>query len=619
MPTATVTKISEESQELLVNYVNICFERFRIETARTRYERIDKALQLEDTERRKEIEHYYDDIVMPAAKAPVRKIGNFLIDIFVSKATPFEVVSSKVENAPAVKQFNTVLEENAKTSKWNRELVLFFKDLPKYNIGVISAEWVTHGLSLVSNSPDITSSASKVTAATRSGNVLKRWDLYNTFYDTTVDPSQVTDRGDFAGYVERFTATRLHKYLSDLKLSIGVATLLNEDKIFTSQGTATSNRYYTPNVATANSVTTEPTNMELLFSGARGTAPLASGSKDAQMDPAGMYEVAFVYVRIVPSIFKMKEPGEDEVCIYKLHLLNWNLLIAVERVTNAHNVFPVVFCQIDEEGIGDQVKSAAELLLPLQNLQTKYYDARVKGLNRSVNDRALYDQSRIDKKHMDDNNPSSKIPVRPNLLNPSIAGAYQQIPFQDNLASTMLNEVSFLDKVAQRTSGINDPQQGMFQKGNKTLGEFNEVMANADDDLRTWAKLVESQALSTLKYIIKINTMQYQASTAITTAGEEGTVDVNPMQLRAAAMDFKVADGLISKDTILDMPTARSFFELLLQSPQLQQYYGEKLPQMVDYIFTSVGFDTSQFKSGTNPQALNAPQQPAAPAAQPTE
>lgn len=348
--------------------------------------------------------------------------------------------------------------------------------------------------------------------------------------------------------------------------------------------------------------------MQQLFSGAHGTVDMAAAAKSAaEMDPTTMHELVTFHVRIVPSVFMMTDlPQKDQVTIFKVHVLNWKLVIAVEKVTNAHNIFPVVLCQIDEEGIDDQVKSAAEMLLPVQNLQTKLYDARMKGLNRNVNDRALYNSSRIDKKHIESDNPSMKIPVKPNMLNPGLDHAYRQIPFQDNLGGSILQELGFLNQVAQRTSGLNDPQQGMFQKGNKTLGEFNEVMSNADDDLRTWAKLVETQAIASLKYIIKINTMQFQGATSITTSGDAGIVAIDPIALRRTAMDFKMADGLISKDSLMDMNAARGFFDLLLQSPQLQAFYGEKLPQLVEYIFTSVGFDTSQFR-GENSAALAPP------------
>lgn len=612
----TSIKISADTEKLLVSYLELCYQKFKIETARQRYERVDCAIQLEDKARREEIPNYYDDIVMPVVKQPVRKISNFLIDIFVSDPTPFEMVSGIPENADAVKQFNTVLEENAKTSKWARELVLFFKDLPKYNIGMMSCEWVETELSLISNASDITSSAAKVTTASRAGNVLKRLDVYNTFYDTTVAASTVADQGDFIGYIEQYTSTRLHTYLANLKRTLGIKTLMNEKEIFNSN-LSMSSRWYRPKINTVDSVKEELTPMQQLFQGANGTAPVGTDGKKPEMDPAGLHEIQILYVRLVPSVFGMDIPSKDQVTMLKLHILNWKALVAVEKITNAHNVFPVVMCQIDEEGIEDQVKSAAEMLMPNQNLQTKLYDARLKGLNRNINDRALYNSARIDKKHMESNNPSAKIPVKPNILNPGIEGAYKQIPFQDNLGTTMLNELGFLNQLSQRTSGLNDPQQGMFQKGNKTLGEFNEVMSNADDDLRTWAKLVETQAIAALKYIIKINTMQFQAATSVTTSGDGGVVAIDPLQLRSKAMEFKMADGLISKDTLMDMNTARGFFDLLLQSPQLQAFYGEKLPQLVEYIFTSVGFDTKQFAGSANPAALTppAPTESAAPAA----
>ena len=603
-------KISEKSQALLISYLEICYQRFEIDTARVRYERVDKAIQLEDTSRRKKIEHYYDDIVMPVVKSPVRKIGNFLIDIFVSEPSIFEATSSNPANAGGVKQMNAVIEENAKTSKWSRELVLFFKDLPKYNVGGIACEWMESEVTTVATSADVASTASTIATSTRAGNVLKRLDPYNMFYDTAVPVSRVADEGDYIGWNEQYSNTRLAKYISDVKISLGITSLMNEDKIFASnaQGTA---RHYRPQINTKDSTVKDLSPMQMLFQGHGGTVDMTTlqGSNKKLVDPTGANEIQTLFVRIIPRMFGIKVPDSDKVQLWKLTVVNWTVLIVAEKLANAHSTFPALLCQIDEEGIDDQVKSAAEILLPMQNLNTKLYDARMQGLHRNVNDRALYNSSRIDKKHMSSDNPSAKIPVKPNILNPGLENAYKQIPFQDNLGTTILQELGFLNQVAQRTSGLNDPQQGMFQKGNKTLGEFNEVMQNADDDLRTWAKLVEAQVMMQLKYLVKTNILQFQTSTSITPTGAEEAVEINPNELRQAAMEFKLADGLISKESLMDLPTARGFFELLLQSPQLQQFYGEKLPELVDYIFSTVGFDTSKFK-GQNAGALAPPATP---------
>ena len=612
MPNAAL-KLSDETQQLLVQYLEICYNRFGIDTARTRYERIDKAVQLEEDGRREKIESYYDDITMPVIKPPVRKISNFLIRTFASKATIFESTSSNPEQLPAVKQMNAVIEENSKTSKWAREFILFFKDLPKYNVGCIACEWVESEITTIANSSDLAATTSSVAAGSRAGNVMERFDMYNTFYDTVVAINEVSDKGDFLGHTKRYTSMRLYKYLADLRLSLGVTTLLNEDKIWTggSQGTF---RHYIPQINTKNSTQETLTPMQQLFQGHKGTVDLAlaGASSTNQIDPTTLHEITILYVRIVPKIFKAGDiPSADKMQIWKLQFHNWKTLIVAEKLTNAHGIFPAILCQIDEEGISDQVKSAAELLIPMQNLQTKLYDARMQGLNRNVNDRALYNTSRIDKKHFKSDNPSAKIPVKPNILNPGLDDAYRQIPFQDNLGTTILSELGFLNQIAQRTSGLNDPQLGNFQKGNKTLGEFNEVMQNADDDLVTWANLVEVVAIAPLKYITKINILQFQANTTVIGAGADSAVQINPLELRKAAIDFKLADGLLSKETLMDMPTARGFFDLLLQSPQLQQFYGEKLPDLVDYVFSSIGFDTSQFK-GQNAAALASPQPPAA-------
>jgi hypothetical protein len=123
--------------------------------------------------------------------------------------------------------------------------------------------------------------------------------------------------------------------------------------------------------------------------------------------------------------------------------------------------------------------------------------------------------------------------------------------------------------------------------------------------------------MTPLKIILKTNILQFQPPAQIQSLQAEANIEVSPATLRQAALTFKVADGLVSKETLLDLPTARAFFELLLQSPQLQGIYGEKLPDLIEYVFTSIGFDTSQFR-GQNAALTAPPQAPAQEGGQPS-
>lgn len=603
-------KFPEKVQANIIAYLDMQYNRFDLHNVRTRLEKIDRAVQMESEERREKVEDFFNDIEISLVGGPISTVKNFLVDTFITGPQIFEVVTKDTKKQDAARQMNAIIEENGKASDWASQLILFLGDLPKYNYGIISCDWQKESFNSLASTTSATKNA-EVKVDSREGNVLQRWDPYNTFRDPNVPINKNHREGEYIGHIERLTMTQLVQRLKQLSMRTGDSTnVMNRQEAF-SCGSVSSNRYYKPHVHTTVDTRQETSGWESFF----GTNTQMK-NKDAE-SLYNKYEYVTLYARIIPSMLGMKVPAADELQIWRFDIVGWDKLVYAEKQSNVHNWFPAICTQIDDQGLYDQVKTNAEKLIPYQNLSTHYLDSRIAGLTRGLSDRALYDSNRIDRRHMTDN-PKAKIPVRPSLASKTLADAYYPIPYNDNLGGTFLNEIQFLKSESNQISGFNSFQQGMPQKGNRTLGEFNEVMANADDDLRTFAKLTNSQAITPLKYIIKMNILQYQPATTITTAEQE-SVKINPPDLRKHSLDFKMADGLISRESLLDTPTARAMMELILQVPSIQQYYGAQLPDLVEYIFSGIGFDPSKFRTNAGSVAPQEGQPAQSPAQQPAQ
>jgi hypothetical protein len=604
MNTKASVELSKNTQKTLVAYLSSRYKDFPMEEVRDRLEKIDKAIQLESDLRNKGRKDYFEDTEIPTVRSPISKLGNFLIDTFVGTRI-FEAVSSDPANAAGVKQFNTVLGENSRSSNWPREFILVMRDIAKYPYAAISCNWEAEEiLSIVDNigSASATAGGATVESVPRQGNVMKRKDLYNTFYDTSVPVNEVHSKGEFSASISRISQIALFQLITRLKINGG--KVMNELGIWDKAGT-TPNHYYRPNVKPLYDNEQATSGWSAFFE----IAPKNGTSKMRTLGKGARYEHIELNARIIPSMFGMKVPAADKLQIWKFHIVNWDTIIFAERQSNAHSYLPDVYAQITEEGIDTQSKSMAELLVPIQNLSTHIHDAHLMGLKRNLVDRAIYDSQRINRADIDSDDPVGKIPVRPSMLKGSrLQDAYYPIPFSDSAAGSRFNELGFLSQLGDKTVGFNQPQQGQFQKGNKTLGEFNEVMNNADDDLRTFAKLVESTMMMPVKTIVKTNVLQFQAPESVT--DEEGqSTKVNPVEIRRTAMQFKLADGLVDKSQLLDLPTANSLLQLVLQVPQLQQKYD--VNKLIDHIMNGVGFDTASFSNegtgGPAPGAAPAP------------
>ena len=616
MSTNTAYKLTPNSQQLIKDFIKARYLAFGIENLRARYEKIDQALQLENAERRAKLQDFYSDTEIAIASEPVNTATSFLNGIYLGKPEVFETVTKNAALQGAATQIQALNQENAKATGWEREFPLFFRDCVKYNFGAIECWWEAEQTQVIGTNPEGAGAAAAIEAVLREGNRISRRDPYNTFYDTTVPINQVHAYGEFSGYNDRITMIELARRVEKLQVtgeSQADNPIMNQRDIFSKNPNTTSNQFFTPTIRPEVQADKSSGNAMASFFGLGNL----NTSKSAQRQlESNAYEYTVMYCRIIPSMFNIQVPGGDKPQVWKFIMLNWDTLIFAEKQTNVHNFFGLITTQVLEEGLQDQNKSIAELLIPIQNLSTKLYDARLQGIRRNISDRGIYMQGVIDKQHIDNDSPTAKVPMRPNMFVKDVRAAYQQIPYNDNLGPTILQELAFLERTADKTSQTNAPQRGQFQKGNKTLGEFNEVMANADANMRSMALLLEATCMSPMKTIIMTNILQYMPPTELTTDENGESIQLDPVTLRKAKLNFKLADGLRSKDLLLGTDGLNNFMNMVLQVPLLQQQYN--LAGMIEYTFGLEGADLAQFKLPPAPAAAPAPAPTGGPNGQPT-
>jgi hypothetical protein len=306
------------------------------------------------------------------------------------------------------------------------------------------------------------------------------------------------------------------------------------------------------------------------------------------------YEVVTYYRRIIPSMFKITSvPDKDAIQIWKFIEVN-GIVIFAERKSNAHNTIPTIFTQPLEDSLGLQNKGLGENLLNFQNLSGAMFRARMADLARLISDRGIFDPTMISAKDINSTNPAAKIPVRPAAYGKDVRTAYHPIPYDGRAATSLYQDIGFVMDRGSDAAHINKAQRGQFTKGNRTAEEFNDVMDNADATQQTMAMMIEAQAMTPLKMIIKVNTLQYQAATNLPNPNTKQVVEVNPADLRKAVIEFKVADGLVSKERLLSTQAQTEFFQIMAQIPEGNQEYD--LIGMIANVMETKGARISQFR-----------------------
>lgn len=599
-------KFSEDRELAIINYGTIVqqsiWSQFQFRDAMTEVDRLyqrEKDYTEEQTKARlanragdaTKIQDVTVPIVMPQVEAAL----GYFTNVFLTGYPVFGVAANP-EMEDAATMLETIVGENSITGRWIPEMMMFFRDTLKYNIGALECEWATKKMSATST--DITQkNSSKTTEMLWHGNILRRMDMYNTFFDPRVPATRMHDLGEFAGYNQLMSRTALIQKMADLE--IPDAGNLHAEVFSTSypggqiSGSATTPYNYfvplinpQPFMDTFNRYGTNWMAFVGLEGQVKGAPQVTTG--------ANMYCWTRLYARIIPAMFNLDVEGKNLPQVWKFEIINGKKVIKAERLTNTHNYIPMFFAQPFEDGLNMQTKSFATNVGDMQYLASAMWNGYLASKRRLVGDRALFDPSRVNAKDINSINPAAKIPVRPSAYGKPIAEAVYQFPYRDEQANSFLQGSDAVVKMANLVNNQNPAQQGQFVKGNKTLHEYDDVMGHGNTGNMKMALGIEHQCFVPLKHCMLLNMLQFQSDTVLYNPELQKMVTVNTVTIRSVAVQFKVSDGLLPTDKLMSTEEYGMFFQLLSAAPQVAGEYN--LGPMISYLMKLRKTDLTPFQ-----------------------
>jgi hypothetical protein len=525
-------------------------------------------------------------VVLPAVEAAVV----YQSSVFLTGNPIFGVVANP-KFQDAAMQMEALMETHQTRGAWIRHLQMFLRDGFKYNLSALEVSWQKQNV--VSISTDSTFSNGKQGKPTEiiyEGNCIKRLDPYNIIFDTRVPITEVADHGEFAGYTEIMSRIKLKSYIANLpnKMVSNITAAFASGYGATSTNSNQIASYYIPSV---NYDSLSTTNMT------RGTDWMAwanaSGSKTT-IDYKNVYEVTTLYARILPSDFNIQVPSPNTPQVWKFVIVNNQVIIYAERQTNAHNKLGILFGQPLEDGLSYQTKSLAQNVQPLQELSSSLMNSVIAARRRAISDRGLFDPSRVGEQQINSDNPSAKIPVRPAAYGKPLSEAYYAIPFNDNQSGLIMQEMGQVVKLSDLITGQNPARQGQFVKGNKTQSEYSDVMAHSNGRDQNTSILLEDQVFTPLKEMLKLNILQYQGPASLYYRDKAITVQIDPVELRKAVIEFKISDGLSPNSKLINSDAFQTALQVIGSSPQIGSEYN--IGSMFSYLMKTQGAHISDFE-----------------------
>ena len=541
----------------------------------------------------------YQDITIPVVMPAVEAAVEYQTDVFLTGEPLFPVVSDPqfVDQALALE---AILDDHAIRGGWARHLMMCFRDAFKYNFAFCELDW--ESIQVPSFETDPTNGKGKPKETVWSGNVAERWDPYNTFWDTRFPVSQISTHGEFIGRTEIFSRIGLKQFISDhsdfvIKDNIKAAFASGTGIAGSNVDASAISRYYLPPINPSAMLDKNPKTYTvnwLAWAGASGADKINS------LDYKNIYEVTTLYGRILPSDFDFRVPSRNTPQVWKFVIINGQVVLYAERQTNAHNRIPVLgMCPL-EDGLSYQTKTFAQNQQPVQEISTAAMSSVMASRRRAISDRTIFDPSRISEAHINSDNPSAKIPMRPTGYGKNPGESVYAFPYRDDQSQYILQMMPFFMSLGDKMSGQNPTRQGQFVKGNKSRKEFETTMDNSTNPDQQVAILFETQFFTPFKEMAKLNILQYQEAGNAYSRKQQQQVQINPVELRKAAYNFKVADGQRPSSKIMNDDSWQVTIQSVTSSPQLMSGYN--VTPMFSYLMKSRGADVSPFEK--SPQQI---------------
>lgn len=503
-------------------------------------------------------------IVMPQIESAVA----YQAGVYLTSHPIFGVVSTPA-NQTAALQFETALGDQATRYGWARELIKVFRDGFKYNFGAAVVQWKKTPLSSIVTDTSISAAGlAKINEYSYGGNFIKRIDPYNCFLDMTVAPAKLHEEGEYFGWNEIISRVQLKKLMSMLDPN----KTTNATEAFQSQfaGSTTDSghtlNYHTPEI-----------NQYLNLGGSSGNMDWGmwmglNSSKRTGIDYKSHYVISHFYCRALPSDFGSRG---NKVKIYHAILINWSTVIFAEELNVGYDTLPCFIMQPYEDGLGYQTQSMLDNALPFQDMSSALWNISLESKRRLIFDRLVYNPRLIDKKDIDPTSSVSRIPLRnANMADANVMGqALFQIPYREDNSGTNLQMAEMISGMADQASGQNKVDRGNFQKGNKTKTEFETVMGNSNSRQQLSSIAIEHQFMTPVKEVIKSNTLQFQPAGKFLNRETRTEVDVDPVKLRESMLEFKLTDGLLPADKMLNSDLLTIFLQTAQAIPSIQSEY----------------------------------------------
>lgn len=578
-----------------------------------RYAQIDRDvaawIKLDEQDRERKAKHERDGspqptaISLPLTWVHIDDMMTYYAQTFAPNRGMFYHTAGKDMTETAT-QLVALMNNHAIYGSYYRHLLRSIFNILKYNIGGLGATWaVDYGPKIIAQ-PD--GSASLGSQRIFAGNKIHAFDMYNLFYDASVEPNMLHKDGEWFAHAEM----KSHYWLKNKCME---ETFFNCESILDADNTQFQCSYYRDpplesKITDAYSDTSS--------GGALNWFAFMSGSDNTLVNNA--FELVTMHIRINPNDFgliqgnKATKDQRNRYEIWRFTMLNGEKIIGADYMPNIHNHLPAYFGLLNDDGMREAAKSSAEILNPLQQFSSFLLNAHVKANRKNLFGTTYYDPSRLNMSAVPKGEVAAEVPILPQ-------GYGQDIRTMIYRDSQILDTKQTLQDL-QSMLGIIDqffPTQSLPSQiagiDRAIDSQVAAVQQGSNRRQHKGARLIDDTMMRPLRFCLYYNIVQFQEDGQdISDFFSGASTKINLQNLRDSSIIDLIGQGLKAIDRQQVAGLLQQIIFALIQAPAAAQ--GIDLLSLLDFWTSMLDIDTNMKQFALTPE-----QQMAAGAEQPVD
>lgn len=543
---------------------------------------------------------------LPLTFAQLDECVTYCMSLFAPETNIF-IATSTANKQPVADALTNEIGRQGQTLQYYRNMTRFIYNSFKYNLAAFSCRYekcngvVFSSVAGEEGQPgaSVGGQLNKTNGIVWEGNALKSCDMYNYFYDTSVHPCDLPLKGEYFAEVELKTPFRI-RWMAEQNILFGIERYVNSPAPL-ANSTVGSTFYMAPPIVRdyyGNSGTQSSNWKQIISAGG-----------PAQESQLGVELVWFVGW-IQPKDFDLADREGYE--LWQICLANGMYITHATHIEVSHGQLPTACAAPIEDDIGNDQRTYAELLLPLQHFASFLLNTHVSATRKAIYGITVYDKNSFPGFDMSSEDLiGARVPMKSTTTGIDIDKIFRHY----NDAPQTDNNVDMVAKIAdimQKILPTNTAQQVADLERATEYQAAATVQASNRRNLKI-ARLINDQAINPIKFQMLYNI--YDNMTSIEFMDKEGRPQIiTPKQILDAKIEFDIGTGLKGLDRLMQTAIYKDLVGQMLQVPGFATQVD--MLGLLSHVTKVAGFETdlSQFRLNTPQQAAQIEQGQVAPA-----